>query len=87
MEYDQSVIIWFPSNKAIAADEITTRLQTQFAEHAYKLRTVRFWIGEVRFGRQDLYDEIRTGRRPLDDVDTKILAIFKTNLLSSQRVQ
>jgi hypothetical protein len=49
MEYDQGVIIRFLSNERIAADEITTRLQAQFAEHAYKLRTVRFWIGEVRF--------------------------------------
>jgi hypothetical protein len=49
MEYDQRVIIRFLSNERIAADEITTRLQAQFAEHAYKLRIVRFWIGEVRF--------------------------------------
>jgi hypothetical protein len=50
MEYDQRVIIRFLSNEGIAADEIITRLQAQFAEHAHKLRTVRFWIGEVRFG-------------------------------------
>jgi hypothetical protein len=69
MEYDQRVIIRFLSNEGIAAGEITTRLHAQFSEHAYKLRTVRLWIGEVRFGCQDLHDEIRTGRLPLDDVD------------------
>jgi hypothetical protein len=47
MKYDQRVIILFLSNEGIIADKITTRLQAQFAEHAYKLRTVRFWIGEV----------------------------------------
>jgi hypothetical protein len=72
MEYDQRVITRFLSNEGIASDKITTRLQIQFAEHAYKLRTVRFWIGEVQFGRQDLRDEIRTRRPPLDDVDAKI---------------
>jgi hypothetical protein len=63
------VIIRFLSNEGIAAEEITTRHQAQLAEHVYKLRTGRFWIGEVRFDRQDLHDEILTGRSPLDDVN------------------
>jgi hypothetical protein len=50
MEYDQRVIIRFLSNEGITANEITIKLQVQFAEHAYKLRTVRFWIAEVRCG-------------------------------------
>jgi hypothetical protein len=50
MEYDQRVIIRFLWTERIGANEITNRLQAQFAEYAYKLRTVRFWIGEVRFG-------------------------------------
>jgi hypothetical protein len=52
------------------------RLQAQFGEHAYQLRTIRFWITEARFGLQDLHDEIRTGKPPLDDLDTKILVIL-----------
>jgi hypothetical protein len=51
MEYDQRVIIRFLWNDGIDANQITARLQEQFSEHAYKLRTVRFWIAEVRFGR------------------------------------
>jgi hypothetical protein len=47
MECDQGVIIRFLSNKRIAADEMTTKLQELFAEHAYKLRIVSFWMGEV----------------------------------------
>jgi hypothetical protein len=80
MEYDQRMVIPFLSNEGIAADEITTRLQKRFAEHASKLRTVRFWIGEGRFDRQDFHDEIRTGRPPLDDVDAEILAILNKSL-------
>jgi hypothetical protein len=30
----------------------------------------------VRFSRQDLHDEIRAGRPPLDDIDAKILAFL-----------
>jgi hypothetical protein len=73
IEYDQRVIIRFLSTEGIAADEITARLQAQFPGHSYKLRTVQLWIDETRFGRQDLHDEISTGRPPLDDIDAKIL--------------
>jgi hypothetical protein len=57
-------------------------LQAQFTEyaehakHAYQFQTVQFWITEIRRGRQDLRDEIRSGRPPLNDIDGKILTIF-----------
>jgi hypothetical protein len=76
MEYDQRVIIKFLWNEAADARDIADRLQAQFGEHVYQFRTIRFWIAEIRLGRQDLYDEIRIGRPPLDDLDTKILAIL-----------
>jgi hypothetical protein len=76
IEYDQRVIIRFLWNERMDANQITARLQAQFDEHAYELRTVRLWIAEVHFGRQDLHDEIRTRRRLLYDLDAKILAIL-----------
>jgi hypothetical protein len=85
MEYDQRVIIRFLSNEGIPADEIATSFQAKFAEHAYKLKNIRFWIGEVQFGRQDLHDEIRTGRPPLYDVNAKILAISNKSPFESAR--
>jgi hypothetical protein len=48
-------------------------------------RTIRFWIAEIRFDRQDLHDEIRTGRPPLDAFDYKILAILDKYPLKSSR--
>jgi hypothetical protein len=72
MRYDERVIIRFRSNEQIVADEITTRLQAQFAEHGSKLITVRFWIGEVPFDSQDIHDEIRNGSPPVDDFDETI---------------
>jgi hypothetical protein len=82
MEYDQRVIIRFLWNERIDANQITARLQTQFDEHVYKLGTIWFWIVEVRFGRQDIHDEIRTGRPPLDDLDAKILTILDKSFLN-----
>jgi hypothetical protein len=61
------------------------RLQAQFDKHIYKFPTIQFWIAEVWLGRQDLDDDIRIGRPPLDDlddpddpddVDAKILTIL-----------
>jgi hypothetical protein len=76
MDHDQRLIIKFLWNERAAACQIAARVQAQFVEHAYQLRTVRFWITEIRRGRQDLHDEIRSGRPPLDDLDGKILAIL-----------
>jgi hypothetical protein len=70
------VIIKFLLNERADACHIADKLQAQFCEHAYKLRTIQFWITEVWLGRQDLYDEIGTGRPLLDHGDTKILAIL-----------
>jgi hypothetical protein len=75
-QYDQRVIIRFLWKERIEANQITARLHAQFGQHVYKLRTVRFWISEVQFSRQDFHDKIRTGRRPLDDFDAKIVGIL-----------
>jgi hypothetical protein len=61
MEYDQRVIIKFLWNDGADPRQIADRFQAQFVKHFYKLRTVQFWIAEIRHGHQDLHDEIRSG--------------------------
>jgi hypothetical protein len=75
MDHDQRVIIKFLWKERANAPRIAARLQTQFVEHAYQLRTVQLWITEIPRGRQDMHDEIRSGRSPLDDLESKVLAI------------
>jgi hypothetical protein len=85
MECDQRVIIRFLWNEGIDAHEIVHRLQAQFDEYAYTLRTVQSWITEARLGRQDTHDKIHTGRFPLDDLDAKILARLDKSPFESAR--
>jgi transposase len=83
IEYDQTVIIRFLWNEGAYARQIADGFQAKFAEHSYELRTVRFWIAEIRRGRQDLHNEIRSGRPPLDDLDNKILEILEKSPFES----
>jgi hypothetical protein len=83
MEYDQRMIIKFLWNDGVDTRQIVARLQAQFAEHFYQLRTVRFWITEIRCGRQDLHEEIRSGRPHLDDLDSKNLEILEKSPFES----
>jgi hypothetical protein len=99
MKYDQRVTIKFLLNEGIDAHDIANRqtdrqtdrytnrqtntLQAQFNEHAYKLRTIQFWNTELRLDCQGLYDEIRTGRLPLNDLDAKILMMLEKSPFKS----
>jgi hypothetical protein len=58
-------------------------LQAQFAEYDYQHQTIQFWITEIWRGYQDLHDEIRSGRPPLDDFDGKIFTILDKSSFES----
>jgi hypothetical protein len=83
MEYDQTVIIRFLRKEGAYARQIADRLQAKLAEYSYQLRTVRFEIAEIGRGRQDLHDEIRRGRPPLDELDSKFLVILEKSPFES----
>jgi hypothetical protein len=48
MEYDRRVIIKLLFNERCDATQIVERLKAQFHEGAYLLRSVQFWIGQIK---------------------------------------
>jgi hypothetical protein len=76
VELEQRIIIKFPTKENMDAHKIQAKLQAHFKDKAYTLRTVRFWMEEVRRAREDLRNAHRSGRSPLDHIDTQILHIL-----------
>jgi hypothetical protein len=85
MESDQRVIIKFLFNERHDANQILERLEAQFQEDAYSLRSVQFWIGEMKRGRKDLRDGQRSGRRPIDSLTAHIKVLLDENCFMSAR--
>jgi hypothetical protein len=54
VELEQRIIIKFLTKENLDAHEILGKLQAPFEDKAYALRTVRFWMGEVRRGQEEL---------------------------------
>jgi hypothetical protein len=74
MEYEQRVIIRFHFQEDANADDIHRRLQAQFTDDAYSIRSVRRWCQFIRQRREDLHDDPRSGGPPIDFIDTKLLS-------------
>jgi hypothetical protein len=68
MESDQRVIIKALFNERCDANSIVERLEAQFHENIYSLRSVQLWIGEIKRGREDLHDTKLSGRRPIESL-------------------
>jgi transposase len=85
MESEQRVIIKFLFNEGADAPQISERLRAQFHGDAYALRTLQFWITELRLGREDLHDEPRTGRPSTENHPTKIQELLDENPFESAR--
>jgi hypothetical protein len=96
VELEPKIILKFLTKENVDAYEILAKLQAHFEDKACALRTVRFWMGEVQPGREDLHDEhrsgspslddfVRSGRPPFDHIDTGILHILGKSPFGSAR--
>jgi hypothetical protein len=78
MEYEQRVIFWFLCKELVPPEDIQARFEAQFTDGTnseHSERSVRRWCQYVRQGRENLHDEVRCGRPPIDFLDIRILAL------------
>jgi hypothetical protein len=71
LEYGQRVIIWFLCKECVSREDIYAHLEAQFGGAAYSRRSIRWWCRHVRQGLEDLHDEVRSGRPPIDFLDIR----------------
>jgi hypothetical protein len=76
MEHEQRVIIQFLCEEHASPEDIHARLEAQFADTTYGKRSLRRWCQYVRQGREDLHNEVRSGRPPIGFLDIRILALL-----------
>jgi hypothetical protein len=67
------------------ANQTVERFEAQFREDAYSLRSVQFWIGEIKRGREYLHDAQRSGRRPIESLTAQMKVLLDENCFVSAR--
>jgi hypothetical protein len=77
------MIIKFHFKEEADAHQIAERLRAQFHEDAYALRTIHFWITELRQGQEDFHHEPRMGRPSAENLPTKIQELLDENPFKS----
>jgi hypothetical protein len=75
MEEDQKVISRFLCKEHVSPEDIHAGVEAQFEDAAYSERSVRQRCQYVRQGREDLNDTVRSGGRPIDFLDIRIVTL------------
>jgi hypothetical protein len=60
----------------VSPEDIHARLEAQFGDTTYSMRSVWRWCQSVRQGSEDLHDEVRSGRLLIDFLNIRILALL-----------
>jgi hypothetical protein len=81
--YQQRVIIRFLHRERVQPDEIHRRLAAQPCKDLYSKRSIEWWCAQFVCGREDIEDDYRSGRPPIDHLDTKILACLESEPFQS----
>jgi hypothetical protein len=79
MEYDQRVIIRFLCKERASPEDIRARLEAQFGDtmHSeYSERNIQQWCQYVRQARENLHDEVQSGRPLSDFLDIRIFVLL-----------
>jgi hypothetical protein len=76
--YQQRVIIRFLHKERVEPAEIHQRLAARPCKDLYSKRSIEWWCAQFVCGREDMEDDYRSGRPPIDHLDTKIFACLES---------
>jgi DNA-binding transcriptional ArsR family regulator len=76
MEFDQRVIIRFLCKDRVSLEDIHAHIEAEFGDATYSEQSVQWWCQYVRQRREDLHDEVQSGRPPIDFLDIRILVLL-----------
>jgi hypothetical protein len=74
MSYEQRAIIEFRHKEKVHRTQIQRILAAQYGLETYSLRSVQHECQLFDCGRQNMHDDSRFGRPPIDHLDAKIIA-------------
>jgi transposase len=76
-ELEQRAVITFLWKEGCLAKRIHKKLQAAYRNAAYALPSVYFWVQEFKGRRDDIVDQPRPGRPPLDNLDADIHCLLR----------
>jgi hypothetical protein len=83
MSYEQRIIIQFLHKEKVHPTQIHRRLAAQYGLETDSLQSVQHWCQLFDCGRQNLHNDPRSGRPPIDYLDVKIIACLVREPFSS----
>jgi hypothetical protein len=83
MSHGQRVIIQFLHKEKVHPTQIHRRLAAQYGLETYNHRSVQHWCQLFDCAHQDLHDDPRPERPPIDHLDAKIVACSEREQFSS----
>jgi hypothetical protein len=83
VSYGQRVIIQCLHKEKVHPAQIHRRLSTQYGLETYSFRSVQHWHQLFDCKRQNLHDDPRSGRPPIDHLDAKIITCVEREPFSS----
>jgi hypothetical protein len=83
MGHEQRVIVQSLHKEKVHPTQIHRRLAAQYGLETYSLRSFQCWCQLFDCGRQNLHDDPRSGRIPIDHLDATIIGCLERELFFS----
>jgi hypothetical protein len=83
MKIEQRHVVNYLHRKRKKLPAIVADLAAVYYEDQFDENRVKYWLHEIKLHRSDLSDRASSGRRPLKDIDARILHVLEAELWPS----